>query len=188
MPYMLAYLAPSNTLSHETPQAQQDAYVQMACASCGVGLVVSTCSNCVQPKWQVATFLQVCIAAYVQKAAALRCQSWCKLNGLIGRSHSFLLHMLVQVLLDGTDIRELPLGWLRQQMGLVAQEPVLFGSTIADNIRQGREGASQADIEAAAEAASAHGFITALPLAYDTRVRGNSLLVLCLFCLNNTPV
>ncbi len=188
MPYMLAYLAPSNTLSHETPQAQQDAYVQMACASCGVGLVVSTCSNCVQPKWQVATFLQVCTAAYVQKAAALCCQSWCKLNGLIGRSHSFLLHMLVQVLLDGTDIRELPLGWLRQQMGLVAQEPVLFGSTIADNIRQGREGASQADIEAAAEAASAHGFITALPLAYDTRVRGNSLLVLCLFCLNNTPV
>ena len=73
-------------------------------------------------------------------------------------------------------------------MGLVAQEPVLFGSTIADNIRQGREGASQADVEAAAEAASAHGFITALPLAYDTSVRGNSLLVLCLFCLNNTPV
>ena len=78
----------------------------------------------------------------------------------------------MQVLLDGKDIRELPLGWLRQQMGLVAQEPVLFGSTIADNIRQGREGASQADVEAAAEAASVHGFITTLPLGYDTRVRG----------------
>eukprot|EP00891_Asterochloris_glomerata_P005017 jgi/Astpho2/5017/Aster-05951 len=113
---------------------------------------------------------QVCTAAYVQKAAALCCQFWCNLNGLIGRSHSFLLHMLVQVLLDGTDIPKLPRGWLRQQMGLVAQEPVLFGSTIADNIRQGREGASQADVEAAAEAASAHGFITALPLAYDISV------------------
>ena len=77
----------------------------------------------------------------------------------------------MQVLLDGKDIRELPLGWLRQQMGLVAQEPVLFGNTIADNICQGREGASQADVEAAAEAASAHGFILTLPLGYDTRVR-----------------
>ena len=99
--------------------------------------------------------------------------SLCDLDNLIQVSaHHFGATFPVQVLLDGKDIRELPLGWLRQQMGLVAQEPVLFGNTIADNIRQGREGASQADVEAAAEAASAHGFITALPLGYDTRVRG----------------
>ena len=72
------------------------------------------------------------------------------------------------VLLDGRDLRLLNLAWLRAQMGLVSQEPALFSTSIGDNIAYGREGASQADIEAAAAAANAAEFIGRLPLGYGT--------------------
>lgn len=69
----------------------------------------------------------------------------------------------MQVLLDGADIRQVPLSWLRAQVGLVSQEPVLFATTIGRNIGFGRPGSSQQDIEEAAKAANAHNFITSLP-------------------------
>lgn len=68
-----------------------------------------------------------------------------------------------QVLLDGRDLRSLPLDWLRSHMGLVSQEPVLFACSLRDNILYGDPGASQAEIEAAAKAAFAHDFITSFP-------------------------
>ncbi|KAK7874401.1 hypothetical protein R5R35_001497 [Gryllus longicercus] len=75
-----------------------------------------------------------------------------------------------QVLLDGEDVRELNLAWLRSHVGVVGQEPALFAVSIAENIRYGREDATRADIEAAAKEASAHDFITRLPQGYDTEV------------------
>ncbi|GLH05847.1 Probable multidrug resistance-associated protein lethal(2)03659 [Gryllus bimaculatus] len=82
-----------------------------------------------------------------------------------------------QVLLDGEDVRELNLAWLRSHVGVVGQEPALFAVSIAENIRYGREDATRADIEAAAKEASAHDFITRLPQGYDTEVgeRGTQL-------------
>ncbi|KAK7871055.1 hypothetical protein R5R35_007257 [Gryllus longicercus] len=82
-----------------------------------------------------------------------------------------------QVLLDGEDVRELNLAWLRSHVGVVGQEPALFAVSIAENIRYGREDATRADIEAAAREASAHDFITRLPQGYDTEVgeRGTQL-------------
>jgi ATP-binding cassette, subfamily B (MDR/TAP), member 1 len=74
------------------------------------------------------------------------------------------------VLLDGRDVRELNVQWLRSQIGLVSQEPVLFSGSIADNIRYGREGASMEDIVAAARMANAHSFISDFPDGYDTLV------------------
>ena len=74
------------------------------------------------------------------------------------------------VLLDGKDLRDLNLQWLRRNIGVVSQEPVLFGTTIAENIRYGREGVTQEEIEAAAKAANAHNFIMSLPDKYDTLV------------------
>lgn len=65
--------------------------------------------------------------------------------------------------LDGQDVRQVPLTWLRSQVGLVSQEPVLFATSIGKNIAFGRPGASQQDIEQAATAANAHNFISALP-------------------------
>ncbi|XP_047112212.1 ATP-dependent translocase ABCB1-like [Schistocerca piceifrons] len=75
-----------------------------------------------------------------------------------------------EVQLDGHDIRNLNVGWLRSQIGVVGQEPVLFQTTIAENIRYGRDGCSMEDIEEAAKMANAHGFISKLPLGYDTMV------------------
>jgi ABC-type phosphate transport system ATPase subunit len=74
------------------------------------------------------------------------------------------------VLLDGRDIRELNVQWLRNTMGLVSQEPVLFSSSIADNIAYGKPGASMQEIVAAAKMANAHDFVTAFPDAYATLV------------------
>ena len=66
------------------------------------------------------------------------------------------------IMLDGVDIKTLNVRWLRQQLGLVGQEPVLFQGSVADNIRYGKAGgtASQEEIEEAARMANAHQFIT----------------------------
>ncbi|GLC41172.1 hypothetical protein PLESTM_001163200 [Pleodorina starrii] len=74
------------------------------------------------------------------------------------------------VTLDGVDLRSLPLKWLRNQVGLVSQEPTLFATSIYENIAIGLPGASAEQVEAAARAANAHGFIHNLPQGYDTQV------------------
>lgn len=60
------------------------------------------------------------------------------------------------------------LTWLRSKIGVVGQEPALFATTIADNIRYGNFAATQADIEQAAQKANAHKFIKSLPHGYKT--------------------
>ncbi|KAH9803368.1 ABC transporter B family member 15 [Citrus sinensis] len=75
-----------------------------------------------------------------------------------------------EVLLDGYKIRRLHLKWLRSQMGLVNQEPVLFATSITENILFGKDGASMDDVISAAKAANAHDFITKLPDGYETQV------------------
>jgi len=82
------------------------------------------------------------------------------------------------VLLDGVDIKTLNVRWLRSQLGLVAQEPVLFMGTVAENIAYGKEGATKEEIEEAAKMANAHTFITeSLGDGYNTDVgmRGGKL-------------
>ncbi|XP_046555643.1 phosphatidylcholine translocator ABCB4-like [Haliotis rubra] len=74
------------------------------------------------------------------------------------------------VMLDGNDIKDLNIRWLREHIGIVSQEPILFGTTIADNIRYGHEGVSQSEVEAAAKNANAHDFIMGLPERYETMV------------------
>lgn len=68
-----------------------------------------------------------------------------------------------QITLDGIEIDKLQVKWLRQQMGLVSQEPVLFNDTIRANIAYGKEGnATEAEIIVAAQLANAHEFISGL--------------------------
>ena len=74
------------------------------------------------------------------------------------------------VCLDGRDLRQLNVAWLRRVVGLVSQEPVLFATTLADNLRYGRPHATQAELEAACAAANAHGFITKMVDGYETFV------------------
>ncbi|CAL4975976.1 unnamed protein product [Urochloa decumbens] len=76
-----------------------------------------------------------------------------------------------KILFDDVELQALKVSWLRQQVGLVAQEPVLFNDTIRTNIAYGKQGeASEEEIVAAAEAANAHQFISALPDGYNTVV------------------
>ncbi len=72
--------------------------------------------------------------------------------------------------LDGEPFLELDPSWLRQQVGVVSQEPVLFATSVRDNIRYGRPEASDEEVEVAARAANAHAFISAFPEGYDTLV------------------
>ncbi|KAG2693169.1 hypothetical protein I3760_08G084600 [Carya illinoinensis] len=75
------------------------------------------------------------------------------------------------ITLDGIEIQKLQLKWLRQQMGLVSQEPILFNDTIRANISYGKEGnATEAEIIAASELANADKFISSLQQGYDTMV------------------
>jgi subfamily B ATP-binding cassette protein MsbA len=82
-----------------------------------------------------------------------------------------------RILVDGADIRDIRISDLRSQLGIVSQETVLFHDTVRANIAYGRPGATGAEIEAAAHAANAHDFITALAKGYDTLVgeRGTEL-------------
>ena len=75
-----------------------------------------------------------------------------------------------RVTIDGRDVRDVSIASLRSQIALVTQEPFLFDDTIGANIAYSKAGASQEQIEAAARAAAAHDFITALPKGYDTTV------------------
>ena len=81
------------------------------------------------------------------------------------------------VQVDGTDLREITQASLRSQMGIVLQDPFLFGSTVLENINFGRLNATREEVVAAARAVGAHEFINALRDGYDTDVEeGGALL------------
>uniref|UniRef100_A0A803SP78 ABC-type xenobiotic transporter n=1 Tax=Anolis carolinensis TaxID=28377 RepID=A0A803SP78_ANOCA len=75
-----------------------------------------------------------------------------------------------QIIIDGHDIRTLNLKWMRENIGIVSQEPILFATTIAGNIRYGREDITDAEIEQAAKEANAYDFISKLPDKFNTMV------------------
>jgi ATP-binding cassette subfamily B protein len=82
-----------------------------------------------------------------------------------------------RVTLDGVDLRELDPGWLRRLVGVVSQEPVLFSTTIADNVRYGRPEASDEEVREAIRAANAEKFVLGFPDGLATKVgeRGQQL-------------
>lgn len=98
--------------------------------------------------------------------------------GATGAGKSTLIHLIPRfydvvqgrITFDGVDVRDLPLEYLRAQMGISLQEAVLFSGTIRDNIRYGRPEASDEEVIAAAQAAQAHEFIMSFPQGYDTPV------------------
>ncbi|GFZ08150.1 hypothetical protein Acr_19g0010870 [Actinidia rufa] len=74
------------------------------------------------------------------------------------------------ITLDGHDLRTLQVKWLRNQIGMVGQEPGLFASTIMENVMMGKENATMKEAVAAGTAANAHNFISGLPWGYDTQL------------------
>ena len=82
-----------------------------------------------------------------------------------------------RVLIDGADIRTLSLRTLRQTVGIVQQEVYIFNGTIRENIRYGREDATDAEIIEAAKLAGLHGFITSLAHGYDSLVGTKGIML-----------
>ena len=100
------------------------------------------------------------------------------ITGATGAGKTTLMNLLMrffdptagEILLDGVDLRDYHLADLRNQFAIVLQEPVLFSTSIAENIAYARAGASEREIVAAAKAANIHEFITRLPEGYETLV------------------
>lgn len=100
------------------------------------------------------------------------------ITGRTGSGKTTLLSLLTRfydpssgaVLLDGADLREFRVSDLRRQFAVVLQDPVLFSTTIGDNIAYGKPGATIEEIVAAAKTAGIHDFIASLPEQYDTPV------------------
>jgi len=96
--------------------------------------------------------------------------------GSSGAGKSTLVHLIPRFFdvssgslkLDGHDVREVTLGSLRAQVGIVTQETILFNDTVRNNIAYGQPHVALAQVEAAARAALAHDFISALPEGYDS--------------------
>ncbi|CAF4379147.1 unnamed protein product, partial [Rotaria sordida] len=98
-------------------------------------------------------------------------------TGASGRGKSTIIQPLErfydvtsgQLLIDGVDIRQLNIQWVRSHFGLVSQEPILFDLTTAENIAYGLENVPIEDIINAASRANIHQFIDQLPQSYETK-------------------
>jgi ATP-binding cassette, subfamily B, bacterial len=98
--------------------------------------------------------------------------------GRSGAGKSTILNLVLRfydpssgrLLLDGNDLRELDASWLREQIGVVMQDPVLFSGTVAENIRYGAAAATDAAVRHAADLAHAREFVERLPDGFDTAI------------------
>ncbi|CAD5194629.1 unnamed protein product [Musa acuminata subsp. malaccensis] len=119
----------------------------------------------------VQIFRDLCLSMPAGKTVALVGESGSGKSTVIALLERFYDPEAGTISLDGMDIAKLKVSWVRQQMGLVSQEPVLFNGTIRTNIEYGKQGpVSEEELVAAAEAAGAHRFISGLPQGYDTNV------------------
>ncbi|XP_057494266.1 ABC transporter B family member 9-like isoform X2 [Actinidia eriantha] len=119
----------------------------------------------------VQIFRDLCLTIPSGKSVALVGESGSGKSTVISLIQRFYDPDSGHVFLDGVDVQTFKLSWLRQQMGLVSQEPILFNETIRANIAYGKQGgATEEEIIAATRAANAHNFISALPQGYDTNV------------------
>ncbi|CAA3003404.1 ABC transporter B family member 9-like [Olea europaea subsp. europaea] len=116
-------------------------------------------------------FKDLCLRMPSGKTMALVGESGSGKSTVISLIQRFYNPNFGQIFLDGMEIRKFKLSWLRQQMGLVSQEPILFNESIRTNIAYGKKGdVTEEEIISATKAANAHNFISGLPQGYDTNV------------------
>ena len=152
-------------------QPPSDMHVQGALSIVDVHFAYPT-----RPDFKICSGLSIEVAA--GETVALVGPSGCGKSTLIQLLERFYDPTAGSITLDGVDLKELNLKWLRQQIGLVGQEPVMFMGTVFQNIANGKQGATRAEVEEAARMANAHAFIAeCLENGYDTEVgiRGGRL-------------
>ncbi|GAV90475.1 ABC_tran domain-containing protein/ABC_membrane domain-containing protein [Cephalotus follicularis] len=119
----------------------------------------------------VQIFKDLCLTIHSGKIVALVGESGSGKSTIISLIERFYDLDSGSIFLDNVEIRKFKLSWLRQQMGLVSQEPIIFNETIWANIAYGKQGdATEEEIITATKAANAHNFISSLPQGYDTSV------------------
>ncbi|MCL4168806.1 UNVERIFIED_CONTAM: hypothetical protein GTU68_057366, partial [Idotea baltica] len=111
------------------------------------------------------------------KTVALVGSSGCGKSSTVSLIQRFYDPSAGRILIDGNDVTQLNVAWMRKCIGLVSQEPVLFACSITENIRYGRDDVTQEEIEQACRMANAADFIENLPEKYNTLVgdRGTQL-------------
>jgi ATP-binding cassette subfamily B (MDR/TAP) protein 1 len=117
---------------------------------------------------EIEVFNDVSLKIEAGKITALVGVSGCGKSTVLSLLERFYDPTEGSILLDGVDLRDLNIKWLRNQIGLVSQEPKLFQTSIRDNIGAGVPNATNKQIEAAARMANVHEFIESLPRKYDT--------------------
>ncbi len=187
MAYLTQLYKPLETISKKVTEVQ----AALASAERAFSLLdelpeVATCARPLplQRTRGAVTFEQVCFS-YQGERSILQDVSFqiepgtcVGISGRSGAGKTTLVSLLTRfydpsagrILLDGTDLREFDLVDLRNQFAIVLQEPVLFSTTLAENIAYGRPSADEAAIIAAAQAANIHDFIMTLPGGYHTQV------------------
>ncbi|KAJ7520451.1 hypothetical protein O6H91_19G006400 [Diphasiastrum complanatum] len=118
----------------------------------------------------VPVFRDFCLTIPGGTTAALVGESGSGKSTVISLIERFYDPQAGKILIDHLDIMKMQLKWLRQQIGVVSQEPVLFGGSIKENIAYGKDGATLEEIKTAAELANAAKFINRLPQGIDTQV------------------
>lgn len=129
-----------------------------------------------RPEAQILTGLSLTVTR--GQRVALVGESGCGKSTVVGLLLRFYDAESGTVTVDGLDIRNYNVSWLRKNIGLVSQEPVLFAMSIKDNIKFGRDSeVSDQEVEQASRIANAHNFISKLPQGYNTNVgnRGTQL-------------
>ena len=114
-----------------------------------------------RPNEQIFSGFSLCIPSGT--TAALVGQSGSGKSTVISLIERFYDPHAGEVLIDGINLKEFQLKWIRGKIGLVSQEPVLFASSIKENIAYGKDGATTEEIRAAAELANASKFVDKLP-------------------------
>jgi ATP-binding cassette subfamily B protein len=194
MAYLAQLYAPLETLTHKVSELQSSfASVERALALLDEKIDVQDRPGA-KPLSRARGEIELRDVAfsYVAEAPVLRAASAVipagTRVGIVGRTgagKTTLVNLLTRfhdptrgaLLLDGTDMRDWKLEDLRRQFAIVLQEPVLFSTTIAENIAYGRPEAGEAEIVAAARAANAHDFIEALPDGYGTQVGERGMML-----------
>eukprot|EP00727_Mastigamoeba_balamuthi_P004750 m51a1_g14273 putative multidrug resistance protein 1 (1370) ;mRNA; r:344850-349837 len=105
-----------------------------------------------------------------QQTVALVGSSGCGKSTVISMLERMYDPVAGEIFLDGRPLGSLNVSWLRSQIGLVSQEPSLFATSIQENIRYGKPGATLEEVVEAAKMANAHSFISSFPKGYDTAV------------------
>ena len=119
---------------------------------------------------------------FAGKTVALVGQSGSGKSTVIALLERFYDPLAGEVLIDGVNIKDLQLKWLRRQIGLVSQEPALFATSIKENIMYGKDGASEEEVMEAAKSANAYNFVSQLPQGFDTQVFTQLYPILVVLC------